>query len=99
MSRASGHLRAGFNLYQTKSLALMLSRQFSVAAFVTNDGLLVEVCAQRAQPPRAGGTMRGCATVVLVCSLALSVWGSQARASSLSSLLGQGRFADLRLAP
>src|SRR5262245_47724992 len=62
-------------------------------------GLLVEVCAQRAQPPRAGGTMRGCATVALVCSLALSVWGSQARASSLSSLLGQGRFADLRLAP
>ena len=43
--------------------------------------------------------MRGCATVALVCSLALSVWGSQARASSLSSLLGQGRFADLRLAP
>src|SRR5262245_19595412 len=43
--------------------------------------------------------MRGCATVALVCSLALSVWGSQARASSLSSLLGQGRFAALRLAP
>jgi len=37
--------------------------------------------------------------VALVCSLTMALWVPAARASSLSSLLAQGRFKELRLAP
>jgi hypothetical protein len=43
--------------------------------------------------------MKGRSPVALVCSLALSLCTPPARASSLSSVLAQGRFTDLRLAP
>jgi hypothetical protein len=43
--------------------------------------------------------MRGRSSVALVCSLAVALWSLPAYASSLSSLLAQGRFADLKLAP
>ena len=43
--------------------------------------------------------MGGRGSAALVCSLTLSIWAPHARASSLSSVLGQGRFAELRLAP
>jgi hypothetical protein len=43
--------------------------------------------------------MKSRSFVALVCSLALSLCTPPARASSLSSVLAQGRFSDLRLAP
>jgi outer membrane putative beta-barrel porin/alpha-amylase len=43
--------------------------------------------------------MKGRSSVALVCSLAIVVWAPPARASSLSAVLEQGRFAPLRLAP
>src|SRR5262245_49921577 len=43
--------------------------------------------------------MGGRSFVALVCSLAMWLSVPSARASSLSSLLAQGRFAELRLAP
>src|SRR5262245_22847056 len=43
--------------------------------------------------------MRGRSSVALACSLTLSLSAGPAHASSLSSILAQGRFTDLRLAP
>lgn len=43
--------------------------------------------------------MKGRSSVALVCSLTIHIWAPPARASSLSAVLEQGRFAELRLAP
>ena len=84
--------RAGFKLYQITGRDFENKR---AAAFVTNEDIQVEERAPSSPAGHlSGGTMKGRASVALVCSLVLSVWASPTRASSLSSVLGQGRFAD-----
>jgi hypothetical protein len=43
--------------------------------------------------------VKGRSSVALVCSLTIAIWAPPARASSLSAVLEQGPFAELRLAP